>query len=135
LFSTVFFFGYPGAIGLAVGCVFANMVGGLGIIDVVCGSLANLLAGLVGFYLYRKIKEFEGVKKHIYVQLILLLMNVINTLIVGSYLPLILPYPTTYLICYLGIFTGSLISMNLCGYLLYIGLEKAGLEKYLTFNR
>ncbi len=126
LFATVFFFGYPGAIGLAVGCVFANIIGGLGPIDIIFGSLANLLAGILGYYLFRKIKDIQGRRKQIYVQLILLLMNIINTAIVGTYLPYLLGMP--YSITYLGIFLGSLISMNICGYILYVSLDKLDIE-------
>ena len=130
LFSTVFIFGYPGAIGITIGCVIANMVGGLGIIDIAFGSLANLLGGVLGYFLYRKIKHVEGKKKYVYVQLILLMMNLINTFIVGTYLPILLGYP--FWLSYLGIFTGSLISMNIIGFILYLAFERAKLELYFN---
>ena len=133
LFTTVFFFGIPGSIGIALGCVIANFIGGLGIIDIVFGSLANLIAGIIGYFLYKKIKDTEGKIKHLYIQLIILLMNLINTFIVGTYLPFLLSMPLipiSFWMTYLGIFTGSLISMNILGYLLFISLEKAGIQKY-----
>ena len=44
----------PAAVpGLFIGCLIANFAGGLGIIDIVCGSLATLLAA----YLTSKIKH------------------------------------------------------------------------------
>ncbi|MHA1311951.1 MAG: QueT transporter family protein [Candidatus Helarchaeota archaeon] len=129
LFTTVFFFGYPGTIGITIGCILANIIGGLGLIDIIFGSLANLLAGSLGYYLFNKIKDLTGKKRHIYIQLIILLMNLINTFIVGTYLPFLLNMP--FWLTYLGIFTGSLISMNLLGYLLFIGLERAGIHKII----
>ena len=41
-----FFMGYPAAIGLWIGCMIANIFGGLGLIDIIFGSLITLIAGL-----------------------------------------------------------------------------------------
>ncbi|HHU92209.1 MAG TPA: QueT transporter family protein [Halanaerobiaceae bacterium] len=42
-----FFLGAPAAIALWIGCMLANYVGGLGIIDIVLGSALTLIAGLL----------------------------------------------------------------------------------------
>ncbi|MDD4583189.1 MAG: QueT transporter family protein [Eubacteriales bacterium] len=45
----------PAAIpGLFVGCLVANMVGPYGVMDMVCGSIATLLAGLSSYRLRKK---------------------------------------------------------------------------------
>lgn len=41
-----FFMGYPAAFGLFIGVMIANIAGGLGMIDIVFGSLITLIAGL-----------------------------------------------------------------------------------------
>lgn len=42
-----FFFGSWAAVALWIGCMIANMLGGLGLIDIVFGSLLTLVAGLL----------------------------------------------------------------------------------------
>ena len=41
-----FFLGIPAAIGLWIGCIFANYFGGFGVIDIVLGAGLTLFAGL-----------------------------------------------------------------------------------------
>ena len=42
-----FFWGEPAAIALWLGCMLANYIGGLGVIDIVLGSALTLVAGLL----------------------------------------------------------------------------------------
>ncbi|MCK5563015.1 QueT transporter family protein, partial [Candidatus Bathyarchaeota archaeon] len=37
-------FGIPSAIGLSLGCIISNVYGGLGIIDIIGGTMANFVA-------------------------------------------------------------------------------------------
>lgn len=60
--------------GLFIGCIVANIIGGFGILDIVFGSLATLLAALCSYWL----------RKH--KLLVPLPPIVFNALIVGSYL-------------------------------------------------
>ena len=41
-----FFLGYPAAIALWIGCMIANVYGGLGLIDIIFGALITLAAGI-----------------------------------------------------------------------------------------
>lgn len=66
--------------GLFIGCVLANMIGGFGIIDIVFGSLATLIAA----FLTRKMPNLF---------LAALPPVVVNMIIVGGYLALLLDLP------------------------------------------
>ncbi|MFW5998140.1 MAG: QueT transporter family protein [Bacillota bacterium] len=41
-----FFLGYNAAVGIWLGCMLANIYGGLGLIDIIFGALISLIAGL-----------------------------------------------------------------------------------------
>ena len=43
-------FGFPSAFGFALGAIISNMYGGLGIIDIVGGSIANFVACGLAYY-------------------------------------------------------------------------------------
>ena len=47
-------FGLPGALGLSLGCLVSNVFGGLGIVDIVGGATANLVACTLAWYIGRK---------------------------------------------------------------------------------
>ena len=79
----------PSAIpGLFIGCILANLYGGLGIVDIAFGSIATLLAALVTYYGSRRIPE--RLDK---LRLFLLPLPTIffNGIIVGGYLPFVIP--------------------------------------------
>ena len=79
----------PAAIpGLFVGCILANLIGGLGIVDIIFGSLATLIAALVTYYGGRMIPA--GLRK-IKPFLLPLPTIIFNGIIVGGYLPFIIP--------------------------------------------
>jgi uncharacterized membrane protein len=48
------FFGSSAVLGLAIGCVIANLVSPFGVVDVVFGALANLLAGSIAWAVGRR---------------------------------------------------------------------------------
>lgn len=48
------FYSLNSVAGLFVGCLISNILGGYGILDVVLGSLATLLAGLLTYYIGKK---------------------------------------------------------------------------------
>lgn len=99
--------GLPVIAGTAIGCALANLYGGYGIVDVVGGSLANLIATTVGFFIARR--GFRGS-----LVLALLAETLIVSAIVGGYLAVLFNVPIE--IGFLGILTGSFISINLIGY-------------------
>ncbi|MBS7645442.1 MAG: QueT transporter family protein [Candidatus Bathyarchaeia archaeon] len=101
--------GWPAILGVTIGCTVANFFGGLGALDVVGGGLANLAAGYVGWRVGRG--RFKGSW---------LIGSSLQTLIVsavvGGYLSFLLTVP--FKVSFLGVFTGSLISVNGMGYIL-----------------
>jgi uncharacterized membrane protein len=116
--------GMPAAIGLALGCFAGNLVGGLGIIDYFGGSLTNFLAAILGYYL-EKHNTNTGLKRVLITQLIITVQTLINVFIVGTYLSFIFSMPLE--LSWLGILIGSLISLNLVGFLIYEALRKTNL--------
>jgi uncharacterized membrane protein len=47
-------FGVPSAIGFSLGCVVSNVYGGLGVVDIVGGAVANFVACTLAWYIARK---------------------------------------------------------------------------------
>ena len=105
--STVF--GLPTAIGTALGCAIANAYAGYGIIDIVGGSIANFIAAIVGYYIASK--KFKGS-----ILAALLAESLIISGIVGSYLSVVFEVPL--IVGFTGVLVGSLISINVLGYVL-----------------
>jgi len=70
--------------GLAVGALIANLLGPVGLIDVVFGTLATLLAALISYKFRGKIPGYAA-------------PIVINGLVVGGYLPFIYGMPEVVL--------------------------------------
>jgi len=109
--------GLPVIAGTAIGCALANLYGGYGIVDIVGGSLANLIATTVGFLIAKR--RFRG-------SLIVALLaeTLIVSIIVGGYLAVLFNVPLE--VGFLGILVGSLISINLLGYGLVKVLKRLG---------
>ena len=75
-------FGLPSALGLSLGCIVSNVYGGLGVIDIVGGAVANLVACTLAWYIGRRgrrIQRFLGTVAE----------TVAVSLIVGGYLAVI----------------------------------------------
>jgi uncharacterized membrane protein len=111
-------FGMPSAIGLSLGCVVSNVYGGLGIVDIVGGAIANFAASSLAWYLARRsglIRRFLGS----------VVETIIITVIVGGYLSLIFAVPLE-----LGLFgtlVGSVISINIIGFPVEEIIRRSGL--------
>jgi uncharacterized membrane protein len=100
-------FGIPGAVGFGLGAIVSNVYGGLGIIDIVGGATANLLACTLAWYIGRKgrlIHRFIGSVTE----------TVVVTLIVGGYLSLLFQVPLEFGL--LGVLIGSIIAINAIGF-------------------
>jgi len=100
-------FGLPGALGLSLGCLVSNVFGGLGIVDIVGGATANLVACSLAWYIGRKgrgAQRFLGT----------VAITVAVGLIVGGYLSWLLQVPVE--ISILGVLIGELIAVNLIGF-------------------
>lgn len=102
-------FGWPSVLGITMGTIVANFFGGLGIIDVVGGAIANFIATLLAWKI--GFKKTEGSKVFAIVTEILVV-----TLVVGSYLSFLFNIPI--LVGLFGIMIGSIISIGFLGYLL-----------------
>ena len=102
-------FGVPGALGFSLGCIVSNVYGGLGIIDIVGGAAANLVACTLAWYIGgrergRSFQRFLGS----------IVETGIVTLIVGGYLSLIFQVPVEFGL--LGVLVGSTIAINVIGF-------------------
>jgi len=111
-FSIVF--GWPAVIGVTVGCIVSNVVSPMPsvIIDVTLGSIANLIASFLAWKIGRLkrreslVNEFLGCSA----------ATIVITFIVGTYLAIITEMEPW--IWWLGIGVGSVISINILGYIL-----------------
>ncbi|MEM4246074.1 MAG: QueT transporter family protein [Candidatus Bathyarchaeia archaeon] len=92
-------FGWPAVVGVTVGCLVANLFGGLGAVDVVGGSAANFVAGLLAWRI--GLKRFKGAWLASVVAEVLVI-----ALIVGSYLSVIFSIP-------LAVGVGSILASNI----------------------
>ncbi len=101
--------GWPSILGVTLGCFIANVLGPFGLIDAIGGSVANFIASLVGWKLRRN--KF----------LALVVMPVIVSAIVSSYLYALFNVP--YIVTFLYILAGSLVSISGLGYLLTKAIE------------
>ncbi|MEM3921661.1 MAG: QueT transporter family protein [Nitrososphaerota archaeon] len=117
--------GLPAVYGVFLGCLFANLFP-LGYppnpIDVVLGSLANLMASYAVYRIcYGKLNKLRVILSS-------LASSLIITLIVGSYLPaLILPsfsWWDVVWIGYLGVLPGELIAQSLTGSTIVLALAR-----------
>ena len=112
-------FGMPAALGVTLGNVVANIYGGLGYIDIIGGSIANFLAAYVGWKI--------GSKKFVGSWLTATIaQNIIVSSIVGFYLAALFEVPLE--IGFLGVLLGSIISMNIIGYILILTIKKSGVK-------
>jgi uncharacterized membrane protein len=111
----------PAAIsGLFVGCVVANIYGGLGIYDIIGGSLCTLLAAFLTFI-------SSKTRKPILAPLPPVLVNAFG---VSLYLHLLFKLPYWLTVIYIG--TGEIVACFILGYpLLRIILKKERILKML----
>ena len=108
-------FGIPSAIGFSLGCIVSNVYGGLGLVDIIGGTVANFLACTLAWYIARKGtfgRRFVGS----------IIQTMIITVIVGGYLWIIFEVPIEFSIA--GVFVGSLIAINLLGFAIQEFLRK-----------
>ena len=107
-------FGWPAILGLSLGAFVANIFGGLGPVDIVGGSIANLLAGYVAW----RVAAGGGMWRAL---VAIGLQILIVTAIVGTYLSYILALPLG--IAWFGVLLGSIVAVGLLGSLLLRALS------------
>ncbi|MEM3442247.1 MAG: QueT transporter family protein [Candidatus Bathyarchaeia archaeon] len=117
-------FGMPVAIGTSLGCLVANVYGGLGIIDIVGGAIANFTACTLAWYVGRG--GFTHRLLGCFVE------TVVVTAIVGGYLSLIFNVPLEFGL--VGVFVGSVVAINILGFALLEGLFRSGIKKSYAEN-
>lgn len=114
-------FGFPAALGLGLGCFIANFIGPYGFIDAAIGGIANFVACVLA-------QLIDGSSiKHRFLGCLTETLTI--TVIVGGYLSLILGIPVE--VGLLGLLVGSLISINILGFMLLEALYRRDIEKYV----
>lgn len=112
-------FGIPVVLGVTIGNLVANVYGGLGYIDIIGGSIANFIAGYIGWKIGSK--SFNG--SHF---IATVAQNLIVSSIVGSYLAVLFDVPLEA--GFVGVLLGSIVSMNILGYILVLTIKKSGIQ-------
>ncbi len=121
----------PAAIpGLTLGCAIANLASPLGLVDIICGSLATLLAA-VCTYALRNVK-FKGIA-----WLVPLPSVVFNALIVGAELTALIDPSQASLAVFAAnafwVAAGQFIACYVIGIPLYVGVDRcAPLKKLIS---
>ncbi|MEM3550505.1 MAG: QueT transporter family protein [Candidatus Bathyarchaeia archaeon] len=112
-------FGLPVALGSSLGCLVANFYGGLGIVDIVGGAIANFLACLLAGLFGRKslARRILGCFAE----------TAVVTVIVGGYLSIIFNMPVE--VGLFGIFIGSVVSINFLGFAILEALHRSGIGR------
>ncbi len=109
-------FGWPAVLGVTIGCAIANFAsavpGALVPVDVTLGSIANLVASLLAW----KIGKSKAMPKSMRQLVGCLVAALVVTFIVGTYLAVL--YRMELWVLWLGVGTGSLISICILGYML-----------------
>ncbi|NEZ47600.1 QueT transporter family protein [Clostridium niameyense] len=108
--------------GVFIGCIISNLIGGNGIIDIIFGSLATLIAAILTYYIGKsnlKHKKFIAPLPPI----------IINAIVIGLVLKYTLRLPLLLSMLWVGI--GEAISCYILGLLLLSIIEKN--EKLLSY--
>jgi uncharacterized membrane protein len=100
-------FGVPSAMGVGLGCAVANVYGGFGMVDVVGGAAANIIAGTLAWYIAKR----RGIAHRVMGTIV---QTVVITAIVGGYLAIIFEVPLEFGL--LGVLIGSIIAINIIGF-------------------
>lgn len=108
-------FGWPAVLGFTLGAFVANFFGGLGPIDVVGGSIANLVATYAAWKLGQR--QMRGSRI-----LAVATEVIVVSLIVGSYLSYLFEMPIE--VGLFGVLLGSLIAIGVLGYALLLAISR-----------
>ena len=108
-------FGWPAIVGIGLGTIISNFFGGLGVIDVIGGTIANFIATLLAWKIGKRAIKGSWV-------LALIAQILVVTLIVGAYLSYLFHMPIE--IGLLGILVGSIIAIGILGYVLLTALTR-----------
>jgi uncharacterized membrane protein len=109
-------FGAPAVIGVTIGTFIGNLSSPFGLIDIIGGGLANLVATFLAWRIGRR--RFHGAWLAGTVAEILAI-----TFIVGTYLSFLLQIPVW--LGWTGVVVGEVIAVGIGGYLLLVGVDRA----------
>lgn len=138
----------PSAIpGLFIGCMLANAIASMGWMDIVFGSVATLLAAILTRHIAIQLNISEAAdktytRKSLYkngrIYLLPLPSIIINGLIVGSYLPLLVPNSDSKLPITLAYMLEIALSETVVTYIfalaLYVALQPLMAQRLKNFN-
>ena len=114
-------FGPPAIIGLTLGNVIGNLSSPFGVIDIVGGTVANLVATFLAWRI--------GSRKFVGAWLASVAVEIaVITSIVGTYLVLFIPVPIW--LSWLGVLIGETIAVGMGGYLVLKGVSRAIGSRY-----
>ncbi|MFQ6134689.1 MAG: QueT transporter family protein [Nitrososphaerales archaeon] len=119
-------FGLPAVIGVTLGTIVGNSASPLGAIDIIGGTAANFIASFAAWKIGSK--NFRGS----WITAIAA-ENLVVTVIVGTYLSYLIGIPLE--LGLVGVFIGSLIAMNLFGYILLKTVKLRLSTAQITGNR
>lgn len=111
------YFGVYGVVGLTVGCAIGNIASPFGVVDVVFGSLANLVASLVAWAIGRASKKLPALITAALAE------SIVVSLIVGYFI-LHLFGGVEFLVAFIGVLVGSLVAIGVLGTSLVVFLMK-----------
>ncbi|WKV09919.1 QueT transporter family protein [Thermoanaerobacterium sp. CMT5567-10] len=109
------FFSSYSILGLFVGCIIANMVGGNGIFDVVFGSLATLISAVITYYIGKSNLRYKR-------YLAPLPPVIINAVIIGIELNVVFNLPLVASMLWVGL--GEMIACYVLGLPLLLYIDK-----------
>ncbi len=121
--------------GLFLGCFVANLIGGAGVVDLVFGSLATLAAAFLTRFIARKARRRGPAAARRAAWLLPVPPVVVNALVVGTYLPLLIPeirdmfrtLPVAILATIGSVALGQAVVCYVLGLPLYHALKKSAL--------
>ena len=117
-------FGWPSVAGVTVGCVVSNVISPMPsvIVDITLGSIANCIASFLAW----KVSGLKHRKNAVNEFLGCLAATAVITFVVGTYLAVITEMELW--VWWLGVGIGSVISINVMGYMLLQVLKKLKLK-------
>lgn len=109
------FFSSYSILGLFVGCIIANMVGGNGVFDIVFGSLATLISAVITYYIGKSNLKYKR-------YLAPLPPVVINVVIIGIELNVVFKLPLVASMLWVGL--GEMVACYVLGLPLLLYIDK-----------
>jgi len=113
-------FGWPAIVGFSLGALIGNVYGGLGLVDMAGGAAANFAGCSIAYAVtrgsLRRGNYFIGCW----------IINLTITFTVGTYLAYLLGFPVE--VGWLGVFIGSVVAINLCGFFLLQAVRRTKLH-------